>query len=196
MKKPLMTAALALTALLARAQDQRWEFEPTHSAVRFSIPHFGISETEGQFHKFTGTIAPKGNDFAGAPVTFTLDAASIDTDDPTRDGHLKSPDFFDAAKYPTLAFQGKLVKATGDQSAYQLVGKFTMHGVTKPLTLAVRYNGLLVKDLYGASRAGFKVTGSLNRQDYGLVWNKTLDTGGLAVGNDVALVANIELLKK
>jgi polyisoprenoid-binding protein YceI len=196
LKKLLAAAAFCFCSLLVNAQTKQWEFEPSHCKVRFSVAHFGISETEGEFHTFQGSIAPNGDDFANASVTFNLEASSLDTNDDQRDNHLKSADFFDVAKYPTLLFQGKLVKVRGDKSAYQLVGNFTMHGVTKPLTLAVRFGGIVPKDPFGNTKAGFKATGTLNRKDWGLIWNKALDSGGVAIGDEVELVANIELIKK
>lgn len=198
MKTLLLSSALLLNGLLAQAQTQanHWDFEPSHCKIRFSVAHFGISETEGEFHKFSGTIAPTAKaDFADAAVTFTIDVSSIDTDDAQRDAHLKSADFFDAAKYPTMEYKGRLVKGRTPRD-YKLVGTLTMHGVSKPLTLNVLYGGTIAKDPFGNTKAGFKATGALNRKDWGLTWNKALDAGGVAVGDEVALVCNIELIQK
>lgn len=178
------------------AQTPQWTFEKSHCKFSFSVAHFGISETEGQFRKFEGTIATEKTDFSDAKMTVVLDVNSIDTDDAQRDEHLKSADFFDTEKYPTMTFVSTSFKKVGkSKTHYKLEGNLTLHGVTKKITLDAVYGGTILKDPFGNTKAGFKFTGKINRKDWGLIWNKTLDTGGLAIGNEVNLSANIEFLK-
>jgi polyisoprenoid-binding protein YceI len=174
--------------------NQQWAFEPTHCKIGFSVRHFGISETEGFFHKYSGTITNEQEDFSDAQVEFSVEVASIDTQEPTRDGHLRSADFFDAEKFPTLHFKstGMTVQAPGE---YQMTGDLTMRGVTHPVTLAVEFGGIVPKDPFGNTKAGFSVEGKLNRKDWGISWNRALDFGGVAVGETVKIKCNIELIK-
>jgi polyisoprenoid-binding protein YceI len=151
----------------------------------------GVSEVEGKFNEFEGTVVSKSDDFNGAQVQFTSKTTSIDTDNEKRDNHLRSPDFFDAAKFPETKFNGTLVKEGGK---YKLKGDFTLHGVTKPVEFDVTYGGT-VNHGKGV-KAGFKLTGTINRQDYGLTWANKVPTGELVVGDDVELVVKVELDKK
>lgn len=195
MKTKLVTI-LFLSSLLSFAQATKWTFEKSHCKITFSVAHFGISSTEGKFKKFDGVLTTTKKDFSDAKINLTIDAGSVDTDDEQRDGHLKSPDFFDTANYPTISFVSKSFKPVGkSKTKYQLIGDLTIHGVTKTVILEAVYGGTIEKDPYGNTKAGFKFTGKINRKDFGLVWNKTLDSGGLAVGNEVTIVCNIELLK-
>ncbi len=185
-----------LTTIIANAQAPTWTFEKSHCKFGFSVTHFGISETEGQFRKFDGTITTTKADFSDAKVALTIDVSSIDTDDTQRDSHLKSADFFDAEKYPTITFVSKSLKPVGkSKTKYKLVGDLTLHGVTKTIILDAVYGGTIQKDPFGNTKAGFKFTGKINRKDWGLTWNKALDSGGVAVGNDVSITCNIEFLK-
>ncbi len=149
-----------------------------------------VSEVEGSFKMFDGSVVTTSNDFQNALIDFTIDAKSINTDNEQRDTHIKSADFLDVQKYPTCTFKSTGFKQV-DGKNYQLAGNFTMHGVTKPVVLTVRYNGT-IKDPYGNTRAGFKVTGVINRKDYGVNFGATLDAGGAIVGDEVNLTANIE----
>ena len=150
-----------------------------------------VSEVEGKFNDFDGTIVSKSEDFNGAEVTFTSKTASIDTDNERRDNHLRSPDFFDAEKFPETKFTGKLVK---DGGKYKLKGDLTMHGVTKPVEFDVTYGGTINHGR--GTKAGFKLTGKINRQDFGLTWSNKVPTGELVVGDEVELVVKVELDKK
>jgi polyisoprenoid-binding protein YceI len=192
--KILAFVIMAVVSTFTYAQAPTWVFEPSHCKVGFSISHFGISETEGQFKKFTGTIVATQKDFSDAKIDFTVDVNSINTDDEQRDGHLKSADFFDAAKYPSLIFKSKSMKPAG-KNKYTLKGDLTMHGITKEIELDVLFGGIVNKDPFGNTKAGFKVTGNIDRKEWGLTWNKVLDTGGVAVGEQVAIECHIELLK-
>lgn len=194
MKKIILVAITLINSSLAFAQTTKWGYDASHAKVGFSISHFGISETEGKFSKFDGVVLADKPDFSDAKIDFTIDVNSINTEDEKRDAHLKSPDFFDVAKYPNIVFKGKSLKAVG-KNKYKLTGNFTMHGVTKEIELDVIYKGTVV-DPFKNTKAGFKLSGMIDRTQFGLVWNGTLAAGGLLVGNEVALDINIELIKK
>lgn len=194
MKTIILSTLIVSVGLSAFAQSTRWSYDAAHAKVGFSISHFGISETEGKFTKFDGLVLSDKSDFSDAKIDFTIDVNSINTEEPQRDQHLKSPDFFDAAKYPSITFKSKSLKPSG-KNKYKLVGDVSMHGVTKEIVLDVTYRGTVV-DPYKNTKAGFKITGTLDRTLFGLVWNGKLATGDLLVGNDVDLDINIELTKK
>ncbi|MEI6021074.1 MAG: YceI family protein [Bacteroidota bacterium] len=196
MKKLFTTAAAALMMLSANAQVN-WKLDASHSKVSFSVVHAMVAETEGRFKMFEGTVSSKSDmDFTDANINFTIDASSINTEDEKRDGHLKSPDFFDVAKYPTLTFKSTSMKPTGKgKTAYEVEGELTMHGVTKKVKFLAIGAAKTVKDPYGQTKNGFKVTGTINRKDFGLTWNAALEAGGVMVSEEVNIVLNIELNK-
>lgn len=168
-----------------------WSIDKAHSKIGFNVTHMAVSEVEGNFKDFDGSLVTKAADFNGAEVNFTAKTASIDTDIERRDNHLKSADFFDAEKYPEISFKGNLVKKGGK---YKLKGDLTMHGVTKPVEFDVTYGGTI--NTGKGEKAGFKISGKLNRQDYGLTWNNKVPTGELVVGDEVEIIGKIELDKK
>jgi polyisoprenoid-binding protein YceI len=184
---------LAITAsAMAQATSQgTWAIDKSHSKVGFNITHMAVSEVEGNFKDFEGSVVSKSEDFNGAEVTFTAKTASIDTDNERRDGHLKSADFFDAEKFPEISFKGNLVK---DGGKYKLKGNFTMHGVTKPVEFDVVYGGTI--NTGRGWKAGFKLSGQINRQDYGLTWSNKLATGEMVLSDTVDVIAKIEVDKK
>ena len=187
-----MTWVLAM-GLTTQAQS-KWSFDKAHSKISFNVEHLVISEVNGQFASFDGAVTSSSEDFAGSSIDFSIEVASIDTDNDRRDGHLKSDDFFNAEKFPTITFKGKsLEKVEGNQ--YKLTGDLTIRDVTKEVVLDVKYGGT-VKDPYGNIKAGFKVTGNINRFDYNLKWNAAMESGGLVVGENVEIVGNIELTKE
>lgn len=192
MKKLTLSFLAMLTAVAVFGQTE-WNLDNSHSNIGFKVDHMVISETEGEFNKFTATVTSTSADFNGANVTFTADVNSINTDNEKRDGHLKSDDFFNAEKFPKLTFNGKLVK--NKDNSYELVGDFTMRDVTKKVKFPVEYRGT-IKDPYGMTRAGFKITGKVNRTDYGLKWNSLTEAGGMVVGEDVTITCNVEIIKK
>ena len=194
MKKTVVAAIVASNALVSNAQNTQWGYDASHAKVGFAISHFGISETEGKFTRFDGTVFSDKPDFSDAKIDFTIDVNSINTEEPKRDEHLKSADFFDVAKYPSIVFKSKKLQPAG-KNKYKLTGDFTMHGITKEITLEVLYKGTVV-DPYKNTKAGFKVTGVIDRTKWGLAWNGKLAAGELLVGNDVHLDINIELIKK
>lgn len=171
-----------------------WTVDKSHSKVGFSVSHLVIAEVEGKFNNFDGNISTNGENFEDAKIDFNVDVNSIDTDNEGRDKHLKSDDFFNAEKFPKITFKGKSMTKVGDKK-YKLIGDFTMRDITKEIALDVKFNGI-TKDPWGNIKAGFKITGEVNRFDYGLKWNKTVETGGLVVGDIVTLSINLELAKQ
>lgn len=197
MKKTL-TTLVAVAALTFGAKAQaNWNVDASHSKLGFAVTHMMVSETEGKFKVYEGKVASvkPDADFTDAKVEFSVDAASINTDDEKRDGHLKSPDFFDVEKFPKITFVSTSMKPGKVKGTYTLVGNLTMHGVTKPVTLTAIGASKIVKDPYGMERYAFKVTGSLNRKDFGLGWNAALEAGGVAVSEAVRIDVNMELTK-
>jgi len=168
-----------------------WTIDKSHSKIGFSVPHMAVAETEGNFREFDGNLITKSEDFNGAEVSFTANAASIDTENERRDSHLKSADFFDAEKFPIISFKGNIIK---DGGKYKLAGDFTMHGITKKVEFDVTYGGSI--NTGRGQKAGFKLTGKINRQDFGLTWSKTVPTGEMVVGEIVEIICKIELDKK
>jgi polyisoprenoid-binding protein YceI len=166
----------------------KWKLDTTHTQVGFSVKHMAISTVRGRFSKFDGTGE---TDESGkiAKAEFTIDAASIDTNQEQRDSHLKSADFFDVEKFPTLTFESTNVKYDG--SDITITGNFTMHGVTKPVTLKGE-SSPVVKDPWGMTRTALTLEGKLNRKDWGLNWNQALELGGLMVSEDVKLHLELE----
>lgn len=167
-----------------------WSIDKPHTKVGFSVMHMAVTEVEGKFNDFDGTVTSKSDDFNGADITFTAKTGSVDTDNEKRDGHLKSDDFFNAEKFPELKFTGKLVK---EGNGYKLKGDLTIRDVTKQVSFDANYNGTI--DTGRGVKAGFKVSGKINRQDYGLKFNAALGTGDLVVANDVELIVKVELNK-
>jgi polyisoprenoid-binding protein YceI len=174
------------------ATKTTWAIDPTHTEVQFKVKHLVIATVTGSFKKFSGSIEAEGDDFDGAQVNFSLDATSIDTNQADRDAHLKSADFFAADQYPTIDFAGLLKKTAG--SEYKLEGKLTMRGTTKPIVLNAEFGGTMV-DPWGNTKAGFEISGKLNRKDYGLNWSAITEAGGMVVSDEVKLHINAELVK-
>lgn len=166
--------------------------DAAHSHVNFSVRHLVVAKVRGRFTKFAGTFAFDAESPANSHVSVSIDAGSIDTSDAQRDGHLKSPDFFDVENHKEITFKSKSVEGKG--SAFKVTGDLTIHGVTKEVTLDVEYAGIS-KDPWGNEKAGFEAKTTINRKDYGLVWNAILETGGVAVGEDVKIELDVEALK-
>lgn len=168
-----------------------WAIDPTHSEVHFKVKHLVISTVTGTFKSFTGKATSTSGEFENAKVNFSIHVDSIDTNQPQRDGHLKSADFFETDKYPTIDFEStSFTKVKGDD--YKLAGNLTMHGVTKPVELDVEYGGS-EKDGYGNVKHGFEVSGKINRKEFGLTYNSITEAGGLTLGEDIKLQANIQV---
>jgi len=170
-----------------------WALDAMHSELQFKVKHMMISNVTGSFTKFEATVTTEGDDFSTAKISFSADVDSINTHNEQRDGHLKSPDFFDVANHPKITFEGTQMEKVSDED-YKLHGNLTMHGVTHPVVLAVTYGGTS-KDPYANIRAGFELQGKINRKDFGLVYNAILETGGVALSEEVRIHANIEFIK-
>ena len=172
----------------------KWMIDTVHSEIGFKIKHLVVSNASGKFTSFEGEAETASDDFNNAKIHFSADIDSIHTGNEQRDGHVKSPDFFDAATYPKLTFESTSFTKKAD-SDYTLEGNLTMHGVTKPVELAVEFGGIH-KSLYGQMVAGFEVTGKIKRADFGLTWSAVTEAGGLVLGEDVKLQINLELIKQ
>lgn len=192
-KLNLLAALLIFTATTISAQTN-WGIDKSHSKVGFSVSHLVITDVDGFFKEYDAKVTTKGDDFSTANVEFTINTGSIFTDNDGRDKHLRSDDFFNAEKFPQMTFKGKSMKKVGDNK-YKLVGDLTIRDVTKEVELDVKYNGM-VKDPWGNTKAGFKVTGEINRFDYNLKWNTAIETGALVVGREVELIIDLQLVKK
>jgi polyisoprenoid-binding protein YceI len=192
----LMTAATALAALAAPAlAGTTWEIDPAHTGVQFAVRHMMISTVRGEFGKVTGTVQADDQDLTRSRVQATIDASSINTREPKRDDHLRSPDFFDVARYPTITFVAKKIERAGGDR-WKMTGDLTLHGVTREVVLDVESPPTTVKDPMGNIRAGAHATTKINRKDFGIVWNKALDGGGIAVGDEVEITIDVEGVRK
>jgi polyisoprenoid-binding protein YceI len=186
----LLFAAQALVSIQAQAQNGRWAVDKSHSNVKFTVTHMTVSEVDGSFKVFDGSMEHTKADFSDAKVTFTIDVNSINTDNQNRDDHLRGDDFFSVAQYPQIKFVGTSMKPVGGNK-YQLTGNMTVRDVTKPVTWEVTYGGVV--NTQRGKKAGFKAKTTINRFDYNLKWNRAVEAGGLVVGENVDIVVNIEL---
>lgn len=189
----LVVAFAVTSALIAPpAFATTYSVDPSHTSVIFKVRHL-LGKVTGRFHKFDGTVDLDPVQRDAVSVTGSIDVASIDTDEAKRDEHLRSPDFFDAAKFPKITFKaGALSAVNADKTKAKLTGELTMHGVTRPIVLDVEWFGT-VTDPWGNKKAGFDGTTKLNRKDFGMVWNKALDSGGLLVGDEVEIELHVEV---
>ena len=197
MKTNIKTLAAATLITISATAQTNWNVDASHSKLGFAVTHMMVSETEGKFKIYEGKVSSLKSDadFTGASILFNVDAASINTDDEKRDGHLKSADFFDVARFPKISFKSTSMKPGKVKGTYTLVGDLTMHGVTKSISLTAIGASKIVKDPYGMERYAFKVMGSINRKDFGLAWNAILEAGGVAVSETVRLDFNVEITK-
>ncbi|MCK6695121.1 MAG: YceI family protein [Thermoanaerobaculia bacterium] len=171
-----------------------WQLDPAHSEVQFRVRHLMVSTVTGQFKNFSSNVTTAENgDFKTAEIEFTIEAASVNTGVEMRDNHLRSDDFFNAEKYPTLQFKSTGLKPLGD-GAYQLDGLLTIRDFTKTVSLHVELGGVVV-DPYGNTKAGFEVTGKINRKDFGLNWSAVTEAGGVVVADEVKIQANVQYAK-
>jgi polyisoprenoid-binding protein YceI len=187
-------AFVVTIALPVLAHADTWQTDPVHTNVEFTVRHMMISNVKGQFQKTSGTITANGNDPASAKIDATIDASSVDTRVEGRDEHLKGPNFLDVAKYPTIMFKSTKVEAAGPNK-WKVTGDLTLHGVTKPVVLDVEAAGPPIHDPMGNTRAGASAT-TIKRSDFGITWNKALDTGGAMVGDEVAIAIDVEVIEK
>jgi len=175
-------------------QATKWMYDFSHSKIGFSVRHFGISETDGQFKRFEGTALSEKDDFSDLRVELDIEMDSIDTNDSQRDAHLKSNDFFAAEQFPFMTFKStSLVMVAKDN--FKMHGDLTIKGITRPVTLDMEFAGIVPKDPFGNTKAGFFIGGKINRKDWGITWNAALDHGGVAISDTVKIACPIELLK-
>ncbi len=195
--KRMIVAIIAVFILIIPiyVHPATWQIDPDHSSFQFKVRHMTVSNVKGEFKKARGTVTMDGNDITGLKVELTLDAASVNTDHAKRDEHLRSEDFFDVAKYPTITFVSKKVIQV-DENRLKVVGDLTIRGVTREITVDVEGPTLEVKDPGGHIRRGATGTSKVNRKDFGMVWHKVLDNGGLVVSDDVNISVEVELVKK
>lgn len=180
--------------LTTNAFATEWTLDSSHSSINFNIDHLVISETTGKFTDYKIQVEAAKPDFTDAKFSVTIKTASIDTADAKRDEHLRGAEFFDVKKYPEITFQGKKLEKTKN-GQYKAHGILTMNGVKKEYAFDAKFGGI-VKDPWGGTRAGLKLSGTIDRYDFGLKYNSVLEAGGLAIGKEVRIVANVELLKK
>ncbi len=172
----------------------KWVLDPTHSEIGFKVRHMMLTNVSGQFGEFTADAETEDEDFNTAKINFSAAIKSINTNNEQRDQHLQSPDFFDKDKYPAITFKSSsFVKQ--DEDTYKLEGDLTIKEVTKKVTLQVEFGGVS-KDPWGNTKAGFSLSGKINREDFGLTWNAALETGGVLVSSDVKLHAEIQMVKQ
>ncbi|GAC1380260.1 MAG: YceI family protein [Ginsengibacter sp.] len=171
----------------------KWTVDPAHSEIHFKIKHLVISTVSGSFKTFSGEVESDKEDFTDAKVTGRIEVNSISTNQEQRDAHLKSADFFDAENYPEITFQSKSLSKEGTN--YKLTGDLTIRGISKQVTFDVEFGGGAL-DLYGQTKAGFDVTGKINRQDFGLKWSALTEAGGLVVSDEVKIEMSIQLTKQ
>jgi polyisoprenoid-binding protein YceI len=177
-------------------QEQvKWVLDPSHTKVGFSVRHFGISETDGFFRNYTGTVKTEKEDFSDLEVNVIVQIDSIDTNDAQRDAHLKIDDFFSAEKFPEMKFESTRLETTETANEYKIHGNLTIRDVKKPVVFDLEYAGTVPQDPYGNTKAGFFISGSINRQDFGLSFNVLLGTGNLAVSDKVKINIPVQLLK-
>lgn len=172
----------------------KWNLDPTHSELGFKVKHMMITNVSGSFEKFDVNVETEDRDFSSAKITFRADTDSISTGNADRDNHLKTADFFDAANHPALQFVSTSMEKK-DEESYILKGDLTIRDVTKPVALTVEFGGI-GKDPWGNEKAGFTITGKINRTDYRLNWNAALETGGILVGEEVKINAEIQLVRQ
>ena len=190
------TAALAAAmSLPAAAATSTWQIDPNHSAAQFAVRHLAISTVRGAFTKVSGTVQMDDKDISKSSVEVTIDAASVDTRVADRDKDLRSDHFFDTAKYPTLTFKSTKVEQVAP-GMLKVTGDLTIHGTTKQVVLDVEGPTAPVKDPWGNQRAAASASTKINRQDFGVKWNATMDNGGVVVGDEVSITIDVELVQK
>jgi polyisoprenoid-binding protein YceI len=188
----LLFGAMVWFPSMVHAEPARWNLDPEHSTIEFRVAHMVVSQTTGRFMDYAGFIDMDAEVGTVKAIEATIKTGSVNTNHEKRDAHLRNADFLDVEHYPTIIFKMKSYKKTAE--GYTAVGDLTLHGVTKEITLAGHYNGA-TKDPWGNTRAGFIAEGKLNRKDFGMVWNKMLDSGGLVVGDEVQIRLDIECIK-
>jgi len=196
MKRTLLTGfAVLWLGIPILAFGATYQIDPDHSSFQFKVRHMTVSNVRGEFKKVKGVVSIDGNDLTGLKVELTLDAASVNTDNAKRDDHLRSEDFFDVARYPAITFVSKKVTKV-DENRLKVIGDLTIRGVTREVFVDVDGPSPEVKDPGGNIRRGATGTLKINRKDFGMAWHKTLDNGGLVVGDEVNISVEVELIRK
>jgi len=190
---PMMVFFFLVIPILSDAAT--WQMDPAHSSFQFKIRHLTVSNVKGDFSKFQGVAIIDDQDITHLKVEVAIDAASVNTGHTQRDEHLRGPDFFDVTKYPTITFVSKKVIKI-DTNRLKVIGDLTIRGVTREITVDVEGPTQEVKDPWGNFRRGATATAKINRRDFGITWNKVLDTGGLVVGDEVNITIEVELVRK
>jgi polyisoprenoid-binding protein YceI len=190
--KRLFAALPLLVAGIAHADSVEWKLDPSHTSIGFTVPHLVVSSVDGRFKEASAVVKLDDADLTKSDVSVTINAASVDTGDAKRDEHLRSPDFFDAKKFPTLTFKSTKISKAG--KGYTLTGNLTIRDVTKPVTLDAIVSAP-VKTPWGNQARAATLTGKVKRGDFGLKWNKALETGGVLVGDDVTINVKAEVTK-
>jgi polyisoprenoid-binding protein YceI len=192
MKRILLTALVLVFPLLAFSAE--YSIDPNHSSAQFTVRHLMVSNVKGAFSKVTGTISYDPTNLATSSVDAVIDTSTVDTRQPQRDADLRSPNFFDVAKYPTIGFKSTQFYRAGNQ--LKVKGDLTMHGVTKPVVLDVDGPSPEVKDPWGNQRLGASISTKINRHDWGLNYSKTMETGGVVVGDEITISIDLEAVRK
>lgn len=195
LRTTLSASLAAVLALPVTAATNTWTIDPNHSSAQFAVRHLGLSTVRGAFTKVNGTVELDSSDMSKSSVNVTIDAASVDTRVEGRDKDLKSDHFFDVEKYPTITFKSTKVEQVSP-GQLKVTGELTIHGTTKPVVLDVEGPTGPAKDPWGNQRMAATATTKVNRQDYNVKWNATMDNGGLVVGNDVAITIDVEMIQK
>lgn len=181
------------TPVASKAALTTWQIDPTHSEVGFSVKHLMISTVRGRFSGVKGTVQLDSEDISRSSVEVEIDAATIDTREEKRDGHLRSPDFFDVEQHPTITFRSRRIEPLGGDR-FKVTGDLTIRGVTREVVLEATDEGR-ERDPWGGDRAGFTASGKIDRREFGLTWNQALETGGVLVSNDIKLSIEAQAVK-
>jgi len=194
-RRIILVAAVLCLAAPGLLHAAPWEFDPAHTGVQFKVRHLMVSSVRGDFEKVSGKIVYDEADVTKSSADITIDTGSINTRVAKRDEHLRSPDFLDAAKYPAITFKSKRVEKSGS-GTLKMTGDLTIRGVTKEVALTVEGPTPAIKDMQGNARVGGQATTKISRKDFGLVWNKALETGGVVVGDEVEITIDVEIFRK
>jgi polyisoprenoid-binding protein YceI len=193
LSRPLMIAMVGLALVGPAWSADEFVIDPVHSSIEFSVRHMMVTNVRGRFREFSGTILYDEKDIAKSSVRVTIKTASIDTGNADRDNHLRSPDFFDAAKYPEITFVSTRIEKRGDD--YVCIGTLTIRGVSREVAIPFRILGV-VRDQRGNTRLGVEAGLTINRLDYGVSWSRALEGGGLVVGNEVKIELNVQAIRR
>ena len=177
-----------------KTNETKWTIDNTHSEIEFKVKHLMISNVKGSFKIFDASIYTSGIDFLNAEIDLWIDASSINTGDPKRDEHLKSADFFDVQNHKQITFTSDTIGSPDSDGNHELWGELSMRGVTKNIKLTSQFGGIII-DPWGNERAGFTVSGKINRSEWGLIWNSLLETGGFMVSDEVIISCDVEMIK-